>query len=361
MQLLDRPQFSMTQLEKESLLIPALSELTHIHRDRCPPYRRVLDAIWPGAANAQCLEDLPFLPVSLFKTHELKSALQSNIRMTMMSSGTTGMGASRIAIDAETSRLQSLSLAASIKTVLGPQRPPMLIVDTPDVVRDPRLMTARGAGVLGMMRFGRDHVFALDKDMRPDTKSIEAFLERHAQAPFFMFGFTFMVWLYLYESVTDGQLNLENATLVHSGGWKKLEDRKVDNLRFRTLMKHRTGLKNIFNFYGMVEQLGSIFLEGEDGALYAPNVSDVIIRDLRTLEPLPPGKEGIIQVLSVLPRSYPGHSLLTEDIGVLRSVDSGAGGRLGKAISVLGRVPKVELRGCSDVYADALSARTSAA
>ena len=101
----------------------------------------------------------------------------------------------------------------------------------------------------------------------------------------------------------------------------------------------------------MVEQIGSIFLEGEDGLLYAPDFGDVIIRDPETWAPAPPGEVGVIQLLSALPRSYPGHSLLTEDLGVLEAVDSGCGGRLGKAIRVIGRAPKVELRGCSDVHA----------
>jgi hypothetical protein len=63
--------------------------------------------------------------------------------------------------------------------------------------------------------------------------------------------------------------------------------------------------------------LGSIILEGSDGLLYPPNFGDVIIRDPKTLEVVPDGKKGIIQVLSIIPQSYPGHSILTEDIGVI--------------------------------------------
>src|SRR6185295_4414343 len=105
----------------------------------------------------------------------------------------------------------------------------------------------------------------------------------------------------------------------------------------------------IYNFYGMVEQVGSIFLEGDDGYLYPPNFADVIVRDPVTLAPAPAGVPGIIQVLSALPRSYPGHSILTEDLGIFHGVDDSACGRYGRRFSVLGRVPRTELRGCSDV------------
>ena len=120
---------------------------------------------------------------------------------------------------------------------------------------------------------------------------------------------------------------------------------------FRKAFQQSTGLHRIYNFYGMVEQVGSVFLEGEDGYLYPPNFADVIIRDLNTLEELPAGEIGVIEVVSGLPRSYPGHCLLTEDLGVVHAIDSSACGRMGKAFSVLGRIPRAELRGCSDVIA----------
>lgn len=125
----------------------------------------------------------------------------------------------------------------------------------------------------------------------------------------------------------------------------------VDNAEFKRRLGETTGLARIYNFYGMVEQVGSIFLEGEDGYLYPPSFADVIVRDPESWQEAPVGVPGVIQVVSVLPSSYPGHSILTEDLGVVHAVDDPAADRLGKAFSVLGRVPKTELRGCSDVHA----------
>ena len=68
----------------------------------------------------------------------------------------------------------------------------------------------------------------------------------------------------------------------------------------------------------MVEQIGTVFLEGPTGgSLYCPDFADVIIRDPETWAELPPGEPGLIEVISTLPRSYPGHVLLTEDLGVV--------------------------------------------
>jgi Acyl-protein synthetase, LuxE len=215
----------------------------------------------------------------------------------------------------------------------------------------PTELTARGGGVLGMMKFGAKTVFALDSQLEFDRRAVETFVGANGKDRFLIFGFTFLVWDKLYRTFADGELDLSNAILIHSGGWKKLEAQKVSNAEFRAALKRRFGLENIFNFYGFVEQIGSVFIEGPDGLLYPPNFTDVIVRRPHSWEPAAIGEEGVIQVVSLLPRSYPGHSVLTEDLGVVARIDAGTGGRYGKAVRVSGRAPKTELRGCSDVIA----------
>jgi hypothetical protein len=100
----------------------------------------------------------------------------------------------------------------------------------------------------------------------------------------------------------------------------------------------------------MVEQVGSVFFENAIGALHAPVFADVIVRDPFTLRPLPAGQRGLIQVLSILPQSYPGHSLLTEDLGEWVGEDDPRTGINGRYFRVYGRAPRSEMRGCSDTY-----------
>ena len=112
-----------------------------------------------------------------------------------------------------------------------------------------------------------------------------------------------------------------------------------------------TGINEIHDFYGMVEQVGSIFVECEEGYLHAPIFADIIIRNKMTMEPLAFGQEGLIEVLSILPRSYPGHVLLTEDLGTILGEGDCCCGKKGKYFKVKGRLPKAEIRGCSDTHA----------
>jgi phenylacetate-coenzyme A ligase PaaK-like adenylate-forming protein len=138
--------------------------------------------------------------------------------------------------------------------------------------------------------------------------------------------------------------------VLHGGGWKKLQDHAVDNGAFKEALKSCAGVSKVINYYGMVEQTGSLFMECEEGYLHAPIYADVIVRNSQTFELAKAGEEGIIEVLSIIPRSYPGHALLTEDIGVIIGEDNCSCGRLGKYFKVNGRVASAELRGCSDTY-----------
>jgi hypothetical protein len=349
--LLRLPPYSLDVAEKEAALLPELNALTRHHYENSEPYRRIADATWGGPLQAERLADIPYLPVSIFK--ELDLASIRGPAMTLQSSGTTGQRPSRIMVDAETADRQNRALVATFRAVLGSSRLPLLVVDTRKVISDPATLTARGAGILGMMKFGARPAFALDDELTPQPAVIREFVDKFGSKDFLIFGFTFMVWSKLYQAFADGELDLSRATLIHSGGWKKMEADKVGNDVFRARLRDRFGLGKIFNFYGFVEQIGSIFLEGEPGLLYPPNFTDVVIRDPDTWEPLPPGREGIVQVLSTLPRSYPGHSVLTEDLGIAEVNEDRSSPRRGKAIRILGRVPKAELRGCSDVIAAA--------
>ena len=138
--------------------------------------------------------------------------------------------------------------------------------------------------------------------------------------------------------------------LVHGGGWKKLADQHISTGAFKQALQETCGLTRVHNYYGMVEQTGSIYMECECGHLHAPVWSDVTIRRPEDFSVADTGEKGLVQVASVLPRSYPGHILLTEDEGRILGEDDCPCGRKGKYFEILGRIQRAEVRGCSDTY-----------
>jgi len=207
--LVARPAFGVSQAVRERLMLPELRQLTRHHQAMCPPYARILERVWPSSGSFQSVEELPFLPVGLFKQADLRSSDESGL--VLRSSGTTGQVRSSIFVDPENAQRQSRALVATMKAVLGEMRMPLLLIDTRTVISDPGQMTARGAGVLGMMKFGARPTFALDAALDPDLALIRQFVEANAGRPIMLFGFTFLVWTKLYESFRDGALDLSNA------------------------------------------------------------------------------------------------------------------------------------------------------
>jgi hypothetical protein len=343
--------FELSQAARQRTLLPALRALTEHHRARCEGYRRILAATGhsPGRRYAE-VADLPWLPTRLFKQHTLHSVDPAAVYRVLTSSGTTGTP-SRITVDRAAARAQQHALAATMRTVLGTVRLPMLVIDSRKLLEERTAMSARSAGVRGMMTFGRDHVFALDEREMIDRGAVESFLRAHGGAPFLVFGFTFMVWLHLYALARERPLDLSKGILIHSGGWKKLAERAVDSSEFRKCLAREAGLVHVHNFYGMVEQMGTVFLEGPSGgSLYCPDFADVIVRDPVTWNQAPVGQPGVVEVVSTLRAAHPGHLLLTEDIGVVHGVDDGDWP--GTRFSILGRLPQTEVRGCGDAYPD---------
>ena len=348
--LLEQQDQNVPQKKKEQLLLPVFNQLHQHHQTHSVEYQNIVTAN-QQTRDASSFEALPYLAVRLFKHLSLSSIPQQALFKTIQSSGTTGQTPARIFLDKATSARQSKVLVKILQQTIGKQRLPMLIIDSPDIVKKPEF-SARAAGIQGLAFFGRDHTYALDENMQPNWSVIEAFAEKYAGKPVLIFGFTFMVWLHFIQALKqqNKQLNFQHGILLHSGGWKKLEAQKVDNQQFKDTIKQQLGIAKVHNFYGMAEQVGSVFVECAHGHLHSPIFADVIVRHPNTLAPCKIGEQGIIQVLSSLPTSYPGFSLLTEDLGRILGVDDCPCGQKGKYFAVDGRLPKTEVRGCSDTH-----------
>lgn len=354
--ILQIPPYSLDHGEKERLLTERLVNLTEYHRQNCPEYAAMLDAMGYEPDGVRSYRDLPFLPVRLFKDLSLKSVPEQDIVKTMTSSGTSGQAVSKIYLDRNTSANQQKTMVKIVSDFTGSARMPMVILDCPSVVKDRRMFSARGAGILGFSIFGAKRIYALNDDMQLDVEGLMDFLEKYKGKDILLFGFTFMVWQHFYKELvrlkSEGiSFDLSKGILIHGGGWKKLISEAVSPEEFHMRLKDVCDLNRIHDYYGMVEQTGCIYMQCECGHLHASIFSDVIVRRPLDFTECEINEQGIIQVVSVLPESYPGHSLLTEDEGVLLGEDDCPCGRKGKYFKVLGRLKDAEIRGCSDTYA----------
>lgn len=354
--ILENAPYSLTKTEKEQLLTQRLKELTEMHRTNCSEYAAMLDCVGYNGDTVTHYRQIPFLPVRLFKELSLKSVPDTEIIKTMTSSGTTGQAVSKIYLDRSTSSNQQKAMVKIVSSFTGSSRMPMIILDCPSVVKNRLMFSARGAGILGFSIFGAKKIYALDDDMKLDVEGLQEFLQKYKGQKILLFGFTFMIWQHFYKELVRLRakgitFDLSNGILIHGGGWKKLVNEAVSPEEFHSRLKDVCGLNRIHDYYGMVEQTGCIYMQCECGHLHASIFSDVIIRRPVDFAECEPGEQGIIQVLSTIPESYPGHSLITEDEGILLGEDDCPCGRKGKYFKVIGRLKNAEIRGCSDTYA----------
>lgn len=351
-QAFDIEPFSLAKGARVKLQIEALNTLNQHHYQHCLPYRKIWDILESNGNSQDSLEKMPFIPVRLFKHYSLKSISDADVFKTMVSSGTSGQAVSKIFLDKATAMRQSRILTKIIGNFIGKERRPMLILDSKSVLQQRASFSARGAAILGFSMLGKNTTWALDANMNLDIEAVSAFFSQYKEEQPLLFGFTFIVWEYFYKPLVRLKMpiNMSSSCLVHGGGWKTLIEKSVDNATFKRSLADVCAIKKIHNYYGMIEQTGSIYMECEAGFLHCSNFSDVFIRrpDFSLCEK---GEKGLIQTISLLPTSYPGHNLLTEDIGEIIGEDDCACGRVGKFFKVHGRAKESELRGCSDAFA----------
>lgn len=344
--------FDLDKHQKQKFLTDILKELTLHHYSHSHHYRKILDAYQYDVNAIHAYFDIPFLPVRVFKEYKMISASEEDIVKTMTSSGTTGQRPSTIFVDKKTSVNQSKIMVKIVSSFISSTRLPLLIIDTESVHENRNAFSARAGAILGFHIFGRDRLYALDEYMQIRVKELDAFLEKHKGKEILVFGFTFMIWLHfcLEMKKMGMKLQMKDSVLIHGGGWKKLSDQLITKKQFKDAVYECTGIEKVHDYYGMVEQGSSIYMECEYGHLHASSFSDVIIRRSKDFTAADFGEEGIIQALSISPVSYPGHSILTEDKGILLGEDDCPCGRRGKYFEVIGRIAKAEGRGCSDTY-----------
>lgn len=311
---------------------------------------------WPiQLEQAQNIEDLPYIPVSVFKRNPpLALVPPDKFQRTLFSSATTSQEPSRIALDALTAKRMTKGVVAVLRDFIGSDRRPYLVVDSAETNAGSASLGARGAAIRALSLFATETVYCLKGgDLDIDEEALQKFVGQHGDKPVIVYGFTSILWTKLARHMAEKgkTLGLQQAVILHSGGWKKLIAESVTKDIFNTTVSQVFGCQKnkIIDYYGMVENLGIVYPDCVAGNKHAPTFGAVIIRDPLTLKPVTIGGTGIVQVCSILPTSFPGHLLLTEDLATLIAADGCSCGRPGIAFRFAGRIPKAETRGCGNI------------
>ena len=310
-----------------------LATLAEHHRRGCPAYARIRGA---GEGTA--------LHVGVFKHLELRTEHEGReTGRTLHSSSTSGV-ASRIHLDPRSGDLQARSGLAILKDFVGAEPGPLLILDSVRSLRS-RELSARVAAAMSLKPLATELFFLLDDPAKPDSfqrEELARALER--PGPVRVYGFTSLLW-----QAWPKDLRLDRPVVfVHSGGWKKLEEQKVDRATFdRALLATAAPGSKVIDYYGLVEQVGVIYPLCEQGFRHVPVWAGVRVLDPYTGEPVADGQGGVLELANLLAWGAPYHHVVTEDLGRIEPGPCPCG-RSGPRFELLGRIPKAEVRGCAN-------------
>lgn len=348
----------------ERLFLDAARENCGYAYSHCAAYKTILDAEGFSPERLQSADDLaalPFLPTALLKRRRLLSMPRRRLPVVVTSSGTSG-NASEVGFSFG-------DLWAGLKMVLRVCRQRRLISPRPchyivfgyQPNRKNRTGASKTAFGVTLFTPALSRTYALrrkDGSYVLDLKAVQAAIVKHSRSrfPLRFMGFPAYAW-FLMKQMDEQGVHVQlpkGSKLMLGGGWKQFYTEEVDKPVFYALAKRVLGLEetDIIEFYGAVEH-PILYCDCEQHHFHIPIYSRVLIRDVRTLEPVPNGTPGLVNLISPMVCATPLLSVMTDDLGVLR--EGCACGRASPYLEILGRVGLQDVKTCAAGAAELLN------
>lgn len=347
--------------------LAALRETAQAQQARFPVLRALYarQGFKPSALkDERAVNRLPFFHVSVFKENDFRPAAAFKPALTLTSSGTGGQK-SRIVLD-EGSLRRVKEGAERVYGALG-MVDKTLVTNYLCFTYDPRQakdlgtaftdelltsFTARGRVhyAISRPRPGADFRFDLDG-------TLKALREMAATGlPLRVLGFPAHVLFTLRAWRERGWPSLKlgkSSWVMTGGGWKGHQGDAIPKADFKAAVSSWLGLPaaNIRDLYGLVEH-GVPYVECRLGRMHVPDYARVIVRDPRTLRPLPYGHKGLLHLITPYLTSFPSYSVLASDWGSLAPRCSC--GTPGEVLTLHGRAGKSPAKGCAVTAAELL-------
>ena len=140
----------------------------------------------------------------------------------------------------------------------------------------------------------------------------------------------------------------QGSKILLAGGWKQHYSQQVEKSVLYDLAGRVLGIPEeaIHESFGAVEH--PIFYNAcKRHHFHIPIYSRVIIRDVNTLEPLPMGRIGLVNLITPLMNATPTTSVMTDDLGYLTPGEECGCGISSPYLTLLGRVGLSDIQTCA--------------
>ena len=308
-------------------------ELFRFQYENNEVYRTFCDGIHTPVEEVSTIDKIPFLPISFFKTHQIKttSFIEEKI---FTSSGTTGMDFSQHFI--KDLALYQQAFIASFNHFYGDFSSFTFLALLPNYLE------RNNSSLIYMMDHFIAHSSHSDSGYylynHDDLYKKLIDLKAKGQKTI-LFGVTYA----LLDFIEKYQLDFPELIVFETGGMKGRRKELVKEELHQILQKG-FGVKTIHSEYGMCELLSQAYSAGKN-LFYTPPWIKMVIRDEK--EPIPiektqkaplaPPKTGVINIIDFA-NIYSCSFIATEDLGRVHEDGS---------IEILGRLDSAQIRGCN--------------
>ena len=289
-------------------------------------YRNFCDLLKKNKTNVKALQDIPFLPIQFFKSHEVVSST-APVQITFTSSGTTGMTTSRHLVTDLNFYEESFRLAFS--QFYGN------IEDYVVLALLPSYLEREGSSLIYMVED------LIERSNQPESgfylHNYDELIEKLTELDnsgqnVLLIGVTYA----LLDLIDKQNFQLNNTIIMETGGMKGKRKEMIREELHELLCKG-FGVSKIHSEYGMTELLSQAYSLG-DGLFECPPWMEILIRDTEdALSYVTEGKTGGINVID-LANVNSCSFIATQDLGKKYPNHS---------FEVLGRFDHSDIRGCN--------------
>lgn len=295
--------------------------LFRFQSEACPPYREYLRRIGIRPETVGQFREIPFLPIELFKSHEVYCG-ETPPEVVFTSSATTGMIPSRHPM--RSLALYEQAFRGAFRTFYGDPARWSLYALLPNYLRRKGsslvYMADRLIADCGSGGFYLDDCDALLRDMAADPK------------PKILLGVSYALW----DLAERYAPKLHDTVVMETGGMKGYRE-EIPKEEFHRILCDAFGVEAIHSEYGMAELTSQAYSQGGN-RFRCPAWMRVVCRDVNDpFEPLPAGSRGGLNIVD-LANLWSCAFIQTQDVGQVAADGS---------FVVEGRIDHAEIRGCN--------------
>ena len=308
-------------IASEQEFVAAALEVFHFQAQRCAPYKQYIELLGIDPQEVKSLEQIPFLPIELFKTHDIYCGDHAPEKI-FTSSNTGSTVASRHMMS--DLKVYEQAFFSSFEQFYGDVKgwsiygllPNYLQREGSSLVYMVDRMIARS----GSGGFYLDEYEKMLADMAADPK------------PKILLGVSYALW----DLAEQYAPKLTDTIVMETGGMKGKRE-ELPKSEFHKILTQAFGVEKIHSEYGMAELTSQGYSAG-DGIFRAPAWMRVVVRDVNNpLQTLPAPARGAVNIIDLMNLSSCAF-IATQDVG--RTFADGS-------FAIDGRLSGADIRGCN--------------